>query len=131
MSAQPCHKEETTLTHEGTNIASEEGTSDSCTKDCSSGTSASKNPTDVTNVKFQSVSDFNTESHIDHDEKQSSDKSIEINVPDEPSYTPPKVRRSTRSTKGIPPTRYGPVISHKVNGPSKFVRLLNTIAKKG
>ena len=60
LSAQPCHKEETTLTHEGASIASEEGTSDSCTKDCSSGTSASKNPTEVTNVKFDSVSDFNT-----------------------------------------------------------------------
>ena len=55
------------MTHEGALIAS-----DSCTKDCSSGTSASKNPTEVTNVKFDSVSDFNTESRIDHDEKQSS-----------------------------------------------------------
>ena len=62
--------------------------------------------------------------------KQSSDKSIEINVPDEPSYTPPRVRRSTRSTKGIPPTRYGSVTSHKVNLTSKFGKLLNTIAKK-
>ena len=70
-SAQPCHKEETTLTHEGASISSEEGTSDSCTTDCSSGTSASKNPTEVPNVKFDSVSDFNTESHVDHDEKQS------------------------------------------------------------
>ena len=118
------------MTHEGTNIASEEGTSDSCTKDCSSGTSASKNPTEVTNVKFDSVSDFNTESHIDHEEKQSSDKSIEINVPDEPSYTPPKVQKSSRSTKGILPTRYGSVTSHKVNVTSKFGRMLNSIAKK-
>ena len=90
LSAQPCHKEETTLTHEGASIASEEWTSDSCTKDCSSGTSASKNPTEVTNVKFDSVSDFNTESHIYYDEKQSSDKSIEVDVLDEPSYIPPK-----------------------------------------
>ena len=37
LSAQPCHKEETTLSHEGASIASEEGTSDRCTKDCSSG----------------------------------------------------------------------------------------------
>ena len=110
LSAQPCHKEKTNLTHEGENIAS-----DSCTKNCSSGTSASKNPTEVTNAKFDSVSDFNTESHIDHDEKQSSDKSIEIDVPNEPSYIPPQVRRSTRSTKGIPPTRYGSFTSHQVN----------------
>ena len=41
-------KEETTLSHEGASIAIEEGTSDSCTKDCSSGTSASKIPTEVT-----------------------------------------------------------------------------------
>ena len=67
LSAQPCHKEETTLSHEGANIVPEEGTSDSCTKDCSSCTSASKIPTEVTNVKFDSVSDSNTESHIDPD----------------------------------------------------------------
>ena len=68
LSVQPCHKEETTLTHEGASIASEEGTSDSCTNDCSSGTSARKNLTEVTSFKFDSVSDFSTESHIDHDE---------------------------------------------------------------
>ena len=96
LSTQPCHKEETTLSHEGASIASEEGTSDGCTKDCSSGTSASKHPTEVTNVKIDSVSDFNTESHIDHNEKQSSEKSIEKVVPDEPSYTPPNIRRSTK-----------------------------------
>ena len=50
LSVQPCHKEETTLSHEGAYIANEKGISDSCTKDCSSGTSASKNPTEVTNV---------------------------------------------------------------------------------
>ena len=107
LSAQPCHKEDTTLTHEGASIASEEGTSDSCTKDCSSGNSASMNPTEVTCAKFDSVSDFNTESHIDHNKKQSSEKSIEIDIPNEPSYIPPQVRRSTRFTKGIPPIRYG------------------------
>ena len=47
-------------------------------------------------------------------------KSIAEVVFDEPSYTPPKVRRSTMSTKGIPPTRYGSVTSHKVNVTSKF-----------
>ena len=67
LSAQPCHKEETTLSHEGASIATEEGTSDSCTKDCSSHISARKIPTEVTNVKIDSVSDSNTKSHIDHD----------------------------------------------------------------
>ena len=38
LSIQPCHKEETTLSHEGASMA----TSDSCTNDCSSGISASK-----------------------------------------------------------------------------------------
>ena len=92
LSAQPCHKEETTFSHEGASIVTEEGTSDSCTKDCSSGISASKIPTEVTNVKFDSVSDFNTESHIDHDKLQSSEKSIEHIVPSEPveiSHSPP------------------------------------------
>ena len=42
LSAQPCHKADTTLTHEGASIDSEEGTLDSCTKDCSSGTSVMK-----------------------------------------------------------------------------------------
>ena len=96
-------------------IASEEGTSDSCTKDFSSGASVSRNSTEVTCAKFDSVSDFNTESHIDHDEKKSSEKSIEINVPNQPSYIPSQVRRFTRSIKGIPPTRYGSVTSHQVN----------------
>ena len=133
LSAQPCHKEETTLSHEGASIVTEEGTSDSCTKDCSSGTSASKIPTEVTNVKFDSVSDSNTESHIDHDKMQSSEKSIEHVVPSEPvetSHSPPKVRRSTRSTKGIPPTRYGSVTSHKVNVSTKLGKWMNSVSKK-
>ena len=99
MSAQPCHKEETTLSHEGASIATEEGASDSCTKDCSSGTSTSKIPTEVTHVKFDSVSDSNTESHIDHDKMYSSEKSIEHVVSSELfeiSHSPPKVRRSTK-----------------------------------
>ena len=61
---------------------------------------------------------------------KNSDNSIEINVLNEPSYKPPKVRRSTSSTKGIPPTRYRSVTYHKVNVTSKFGRLLNSIAKK-
>ena len=46
---------------------------------------------------------------------QTNVKSIEHVVPSEPietSHSPPKVRRST---KGIPPNRYGSVTSHKVN----------------
>ena len=34
--------------------------------------------------------------------------------PNEPSPSPVKLRSSTRSTKGIPPTRYGSITSHKV-----------------
>ena len=106
------------MSHEGANIVTEEGTSDNCTKECSSGISASKIPTEVTHVKFDSVSDLNTESHIDHDKVQSNKKSIEHVVPSEPveiSHSPPKVRMSIRVTKGIPPNRYGSVIFHKVN----------------
>ena len=130
---QPCHKEETTLFHEAASIATEKGTSDSCTKDCSSGTFASKIPTEVTNVKFDSVSVSNTESHIDHGKMQSSEKSIEHIVPSKPveiSHPPLKVRRSTISTKGIPPTRYGSVTSHKVNVSAKLGKWLNSISKK-
>ena len=42
LSAQPCHKEDTTFPHESADLITEEGTSDDSTKDCSSGTSASK-----------------------------------------------------------------------------------------
>ena len=66
LSAQPCHKEDTTFPHESADLISEEGTSVDSTKDCSSGTSASKIPTEVTRVKFDSVSDINTESQVDH-----------------------------------------------------------------
>ena len=66
VSAKPCHKEDTTFPHESPNLITEEGTSDDSTKDCSSGTSASKIPTEVTHVKFDSVSDINTESQVDH-----------------------------------------------------------------
>ena len=132
LSAQPCHKEETTLSHKGASIATEEGTLDSCTKDCSSGTSASKIPIEVTNVKFDSVSDLNTESHIDHDKMQSSEKSIEHIVSSEPietSHSLPKVRRSTRSTKGIPSTRYGSVTSHNVNVKAKLGKRMSSVSR--
>ena len=73
LSAQPCHKEDTTFPHESADSITEEGTSDDSTKDCSSGTSASKIPTEVTHVKFDSVSDINTESQVDHGNLQSSE----------------------------------------------------------
>ena len=123
LSVQPCHKEETTSAHESANIAIEEGTSNSGTEDCSSGTSASKSPTEVTNVKFNSVPDVKTEPHIDHDKMQSGEKTIDAIEPSEPlrtTHSQPKVRGSTRSTKGIPPTRYGSVTSHKMNVNNKF-----------
>ena len=66
LSAQLCHKEEKTLLHESADFVTEERTSDDSTKDCSSGTSASMIPTEVTHVKFDSVSDINTESQVDH-----------------------------------------------------------------
>ena len=154
MSAQPCHKEDTTFPHESADLISEEGTSDDSNKDCSSGTSASKIPTEVTHVKFDSVSDCNTESQVDHGNLQSSEilnieepsplsdregtsyydtvssvkaESIE---PSEPSPSPVKLRRSTRFTKGISPTRYGSVTSHKVGVPSEFGKWLSSISKK-
>ena len=137
--AQPCHKEDTTFLHESTDLISEEGTSDDSTKDCSSGTSASKIPTEVTHVKFDSVSDINTESQGDHGNVQFSEFSnieepsplsdregtfncdtvpsakAEAIEPSELSPSPVRVRRSTRSTRGMPPTRYGSVVSHQMN----------------
>ena len=49
---------------------------------------------------------------------------------DEPSPLPSQVRRSTRSTKGKPPIRYGSVVSHRVCSQSKFGKWLNFISKK-
>ena len=40
LSAQPCHKEDTTLSHESADFISDLGISEDSTKDCSSGTSA-------------------------------------------------------------------------------------------
>ena len=57
LSAQPCQKEDTTLSHESADFISDLGISEDSTKDCSSGTSASKIPTEDTSVKFDSVSD--------------------------------------------------------------------------
>ena len=125
LSAQPCHKEETSLSHEGAGLVTEEGTSVDCTKDCSSGTSASKIPTKVTNAKLDSVSGINTESLVDHDNLQSSDISTNHVEPSKPYPSPVSLRRSTRSTKGIPPTSYGSIVSHMVNvSVKKNVRLI-------
>ena len=136
LSAQPCHKEDTTLSHEGADFVSEVGISDDSTKDCSSGTSASKIPTESTHVKFDSVSGMNTESPDDHGNLQISEypnessllsqregtlecdtvpsAKTEVNEPSEPSPPHIQVRRSTRSTRGMPPTRYGSIVSHQV-----------------
>ena len=142
LSAQPCHKADITFSRESADLVSEVGISEDSTKDCSSGTSASKIPTEVTHVKFDSVSDFNTESQVDHGNMQFSAYSNieepsplsnregtlncdtvpsakaednEPSEPSEPSPSPFQVRRSTRSTRGMPPTRYGSVVSHQVN----------------
>ena len=41
-------------------------------------TSASRNPTEVTCAKFGSVSDFNTESHFDHDESSQTKRLLKL-----------------------------------------------------
>ena len=154
LSAQPYHKEDTTLSHEGADFVSEVGISVDSTKDCSSGTSASNIPTEDTHVKFDSVSDIKTETPVDHDNmqisecpevKESSSLSqregtlecdtvpsvkAEANKLDEPSTSPIQVRRSTRSTKGKPPNRYGSIVSHRVGTHSKLGKWLNSISKK-
>ena len=154
LSAQPCHKEDTTFPHESADLITKEGTSDDSTKDCSSGTSASKIPTEVTHVKSDSVSDINTESQVDHGNLQSSEISnieeplplsdregtfdydtvpvakAELVEPSETSPSPVKLKRSTRSTNGIPPTRYGSGTFHMVGVPSKFGEWLSSISKE-
>ena len=154
LSAQPCQKEDTTLSHESADFISDLGISEDSTKDCSSGTSASKIPTEDTSVKFDSVSDKISESPVDHDNLQISECSdfemslplphregtlecdtvpsvkAEANKPSEPETSPIQVRRSTRSTKGKPPLRYGSIVSHGVKAQSKFGKWLNSISKK-
>ena len=154
LSAQPCQKEDTTLSHESADFISDLGISEDSTKDCSSGTSASKIPTEDTSVKFDSVSDKISESPVDHDNMQISDCSnsemflplpqregtlecdtvpsvkAEANKPSEPDTSPIQVRRSTRSTKGKPPLRYGSIVSHGVKAHSKFGKWLNSISEK-
>ena len=122
--------------------------------DSSSGTSASNIPTEVTHVRFDSVSDNNPESQVDHGNMQISEcldsemslplsqregtldcytvpsAKAEANKPSEPSTSPIQVRRSTRSIKGKPPLRYGSIVSHGMNAHSKFGKWLNSISKK-
>ena len=154
LSAQPCQKEDTTLSHESADFISDMGTSRDSTKDCSSGTSASKTPTEVTSVKIDSVSDKMSESPVDPDNLQNSESlnfemsfslpqregtlesdtvpsdKAEAIKPSEPDTSPIQVRRSTRSTKGKPPLRYGSIISHSAKVHSKFGKWLSTISKK-
>ena len=114
-------------------MTTEKGTPDSYTEDCSSGTSASKIPTDVSNVKLYYVSDIKTEPHIDYDKKLSSQKNIDSIEPSEPvetTHSTPKVRRSSRYTRGIPPTRYRLVVSNRVNVSTKFGKWLKSISNK-
>ena len=93
------------------------------------GTSPSKIPIEVTHAKIDSVSDINPESQVDHGNLHSSEISTieepsplsdregtfnydsvpsvkaESIEPSELSPSPVKLRRSARSTKGLPPTR--------------------------
>ena len=138
LSAQPCHKEDTTSAHKSVDLTMEKGNSISDTEVSASDVFDSKIPANDINAKIDSVSDSKIdEPHIDHDKMQSFEKPIvetevpsKPNVPSEPIESPPKVRRSTRTTKDIPPTRYGSVTSHKVNVNSKIGKLLNSISKK-
>ena len=131
LPAQPYHKEDTILSHESADFISDLGISEDSTKDCSSGTSARKIPTEDTHVKFDSVSGIYTESPDDYDNEQTSECPIidmssplsqregtlecdtvpsakaEVNELSEPTPPPIQVRRSTRTTKGKPPLRYG------------------------
>ena len=156
LSAQPCHKEDTTLSPEIADFISDLGISEDSTKDCSSGTSASKIPTEDTHVKFDSVLDIHTESPVDHGNMQNSEcaniessplpqrevtldcdtvpsakaEANELSDLSESSPSPIQVRRSTRTTKGKPPIRYGSVVSHRVDSQSKFGKWLISISKK-
>ena len=110
-------------------MTTEEGTQDSYTEECSSGTSASKNPTDVTNVKLDSVSDIKLNFKLIMIKcSQVRRLLIQLNLVNLfETHSPPEVRRSTRSTKGIPSTRYGPVTSHMVNISTKFGKWLKSM----
>ena len=135
--AQPCHKEDTASAHESVNLTMEKGNSISDTKVSASDAFDSKIPANDINAKFDSVSDSKVdESHIDHDKVQSIEKSIVNEVPVEPSESskpiesPPKVRRSTRSNKGIPPTGYGSITPHRVSTTKKLGTWFSSMSKK-
>ena len=153
LSTQPCHREDTTFSHESADFTSDLGISIDSTKDCSSGTSDSKIPTEVTHVKFDSVSGINTETTVYHDNVQfnsnikdpsplleregtsNQDDTVpsvkaEVSELGEPNPSPIQVRRSTRTTKGIPPLRYGSVTSHRVSANTKIGKWLSSISKK-
>ena len=118
------------------NLTMEKGNSISDTEVSASDAFDSKIPANDINAKFDSVSDSKVdESHIDHDKVQSTEKSIVNEVPVEPSESSkpiesPKVRRSARSNKGIPPTRYGSITSHKVSATRKLGTWLGSMSKK-
>ena len=135
LSAQPCHKEDTASAHEGVNLTMEKGKSISDTEVSASDAFDSKIPANDIIVKIDSVSDFKVdESHMDHDKVQSIEQSIINKVPVEPSESskairsPPRVRRSTISTKSIPTTRYWSITSHRVNASKRLGRLLTSIS---
>ena len=131
LSAQPCHKEDTTSAHESVDLTMEKGNSISDTEVSTSDAFDSKIPANDINAKIDSVSSKDDESHIDHDKMQCIEKSIvETEVPSEPVESPPNLRRSARSNKGIPPTRYGTITSHRVNATKKFGKWLSSISKK-
>ena len=74
VSIQPDHKGNITLSHEGANETSEEGTSVSSTKDCVSGSPTSKTPTGITNDLSDSVSEIKVDSPttlVEHGNMQS------------------------------------------------------------
>ena len=57
LSAQPCHKEDTTSAHESVNLTMEKGNSISDTEVSASDAFDSKTPANDINAKFDSVSD--------------------------------------------------------------------------
>ena len=77
LSAQPCHKEDTTSAHESVNLTMEKGNSISDTEVSTSDAFDSKIPANDINAKIDSVSDSKIkESHINHDKMQSIEKLI-------------------------------------------------------
>ena len=70
------------MSPESADFISDLGISVDSTKDCSSGISASKIPTEDTHDKCDSVSSIDTESPVDHDNEQNSECSnVEMSSP--------------------------------------------------